>query len=394
MESQLETDVFIVGGGPAGLAAAIAARQKGFRVTVADCARPPIDKACGEGLMPDAVATLRRLGVNIGPHEAYPFAGIRFIEGKTSVESAFPCGFGLGIRRTTLHRILVQSACEAGVSILWGVHVEGPCTGGMVVGGSTIRCRWIVGADGQKSRVRRWAGLDQCRQQIRFGSRCHFRVRPWTDCVEVHWGPGCQIVITPVGPTELGVALLSRNPRLRLEEALSLFPEIQTRLKGAPTTTTERGAVSAQRSLKIVCRDPFALLGDASGSVDAITGEGLCLAFQQAAWFAESLAGNDLGLYQAAHRRIARLPAFMSGLMLSMDRHPWLRHGVLRAFAARPSIFSRFLATHVAALPGACPEAGPEKQPLRFAQDRRGRRLACAHGRNSRQWPSQSVYYT
>ncbi|MGB8062426.1 MAG: FAD-binding protein, partial [Candidatus Sulfotelmatobacter sp.] len=47
------TDVFVIGGGPAGLAAAIAARKCGLRVIVADAAQPPIDKACGEGLMPD-----------------------------------------------------------------------------------------------------------------------------------------------------------------------------------------------------------------------------------------------------------------------------------------------------------------------------------------------------
>ena len=59
------TDVFVIGGGPAGLAAAIAARQRGFRVIVADGMRPPIDKACGEGLMPDGLAALERLGIRV-----------------------------------------------------------------------------------------------------------------------------------------------------------------------------------------------------------------------------------------------------------------------------------------------------------------------------------------
>ena len=59
---QRETDVLVIGGGPAGLAAAIAASKKGFRVAVADGAKPPIDKACGEGLMPNTVAALRDSG--------------------------------------------------------------------------------------------------------------------------------------------------------------------------------------------------------------------------------------------------------------------------------------------------------------------------------------------
>ena len=69
------TDVFVIGGGPAGLAAAIAARQKGLRVIVADGAEPPIDKACGEGLMPDGLAALGHLGIQLPFEEAHPFAG-------------------------------------------------------------------------------------------------------------------------------------------------------------------------------------------------------------------------------------------------------------------------------------------------------------------------------
>src|SRR5438105_7308201 len=51
IDGMLNTDVLVIGGGPAGLTAAIAARLKGFDVAVADAAHPPIDKACGEGLM-------------------------------------------------------------------------------------------------------------------------------------------------------------------------------------------------------------------------------------------------------------------------------------------------------------------------------------------------------
>ena len=60
-----DTDVFISGGGPAGLATAIAARSEGFRVTLADASRPPIDKACGEGLMPEALAAASQIGIHI-----------------------------------------------------------------------------------------------------------------------------------------------------------------------------------------------------------------------------------------------------------------------------------------------------------------------------------------
>src|SRR5512135_3069710 len=100
-----ETDVFVIGGGPAGLAAAIAARRRGFKVVVADSAQPPIDKACGEGLMPDGVAALARLGVVATISHGFPFHGIRFLEDRSSAAASFPQGHGLGIRRPVLHQL-------------------------------------------------------------------------------------------------------------------------------------------------------------------------------------------------------------------------------------------------------------------------------------------------
>ncbi|MGH9727477.1 MAG: FAD-dependent oxidoreductase [Candidatus Acidiferrales bacterium] len=96
----IETDVFIVGGGPAGLAVAIAARQKGFRVSIADRATPPVDKACGEGLMPDGIAALRELGISIPAEQGFPVRGIRFVEGNLVAQSEFPNERGWGVRRT------------------------------------------------------------------------------------------------------------------------------------------------------------------------------------------------------------------------------------------------------------------------------------------------------
>src|ERR1035438_8667229 len=108
------TDVFVIGGGPAGLAAAIAARRRGFDVTVADCAVPPIDKACGEGIMPDGLVAARSLGIDLEIAPAERFAGIRFCDRDASAEARFPNGYGLGMRRTTLHRHMVELAGAAG----------------------------------------------------------------------------------------------------------------------------------------------------------------------------------------------------------------------------------------------------------------------------------------
>src|SRR5579864_5254821 len=148
----LKTDVFIVGGGPAGLAAAIAARQKGFRVGIADSATPPVDKACGEGLMPDGIAALRELGITIPAAQRFPFRGIRFVEGNLAAQSDFSNERGSGIRRTTLHTALAERAAALGVEMHWGNRVVGlngnnsensEQHGGISLEGRAICARWV-----------------------------------------------------------------------------------------------------------------------------------------------------------------------------------------------------------------------------------------------------------
>ncbi len=334
----MQTEVLVIGGGPAGLAAAIAARSKGFDVTVVDAAEPPIDKACGEGVLPAGVEILRRLGVQLSTDDAHPFRGIRFFGNGVSVEAAFKFGSGLALRRTRLHEVLARRASEVGVRLLWGTRVTGA---------SKLSCRWLVGADGQNSRIRRDAGLDAARHKsLRFGFRRHYRIPRWTDFVEVHWGPRCQIYVTPLGPDEVGIALLSRDSHLRLDAALGDFPELQGRLAGAEVSSAERGAVTVSRRLRRVFRGRTVLIGDASGSVDAIAGEGMSLSFHQAVALSEALFTGDLRSYQAEHSRLARRPTFFASLLLSLDRFPALRRCVFRMLAIEPTIFAKLLARH------------------------------------------------
>jgi len=347
------TNVLIVGGGPSGLAAAIAARLRGFSVLVVDTAEPPIDKACGEGLMPDGVEALRQIGVAIPSAESVPFRGIRFIGDDRRVEGGFPQGPGLGVRRISLHRLLFERAEQQGVSFFWKARVTGLDAGGVWVQDRFVRAQWVIGADGLNSYVRRWAGLDRFRFHLepqRFGFRRHFRIAPWTDFVEVYWGPGCQVYVTPVGPEEVGVAAISSRPQFRLEKALSLFPDLAARLQDAAPVTSERGAATASRTLKRVYRGRVVLIGDASGTVDAVSGEGLGLAFRQALALAPALESGDLSPYQSTHRSLTRVPLRLTSLMLLLDRSSWLRRRALRALASNPHLFQRMLAAHVGAV--------------------------------------------
>lgn len=298
--------------------------------------------------MPDGIAAAERLGLELGARAGYGFRGIRFCHGERSAAASFPHGAGLGMRRTTLHRMMVARAAEAGVDMRWGARVSGIAGEGAMVDGELVRARWIVGADGGNSQVRRWAGLDACvHQSVRFGFRKHYQVAPRSEFMELHWGDGCQLYITPVAGGEVCVVLISKDQRLRLDDALPQFPQVSAWLRSARGASAERGGVSATRRLRAVCGGRVALVGDASGSVDAITGEGLCLLFQQAMALAGAFAADDLSIYAAKHRLIGRRPRFMADLMLTLDRRTRLRSVVMHTLSAHPELFAGMLRFHV-----------------------------------------------
>jgi flavin-dependent dehydrogenase len=300
--------------------------------------------------MPDGIAAAQSLGIDLESVESRPFRGIRFYAAGKSVAGEFPEGAGLGIRRTVLHRTLAEHAAKVGVHTIWGRRIESMGEGVVEMAGHSVRARFIVGADGGGSRVRAWSGLDRARRDTRrFGFRRHFAIAPWTRYMEVHWSKHAQLYVTPVSDGEVCAALVSRDPHLRIESAIHLFPQAAARLRGAAVNGAEQGAVSASRRLHAVARGCVALVGDASGSVDAITGQGICLAMQQSAALADAMAAGDLALYQTAHDRLMRRPRFMAALMLALDGREWMQRCLLEAMSLRPQWFDALLAFHVGA---------------------------------------------
>jgi len=343
-----DADVLIIGGGPTGLATAIAARAKRLTVIVADGANPPISKACGEGLLPDAVLALRQLGVALRPTDGHVLRGICFEDHCSSVRSEFREAFGLGMRREVLHRRMSERAGECGVSLLWNSPVTALCDSGAVVAGSKIRAHWVIGADGMRSRVRRWAGLDNLRLcGTRFAWRQHYRIEAWSDFTEVHWDEGAQAYVTPVGAAEICLALISSQPDARVTETLHRFPVLARRLANAQLANTERGAITRMCALRHIRRDRVVLVGDASGTVDAIVGQGLSIGFRQALALADALKAGRLQHYEQAHRRLARRPWLMAKLLLMLDQRHLVRRRTFRALQAAPNLFEAMLAYHV-----------------------------------------------
>jgi 2-polyprenyl-6-methoxyphenol hydroxylase-like FAD-dependent oxidoreductase len=340
-------EICIVGGGPAGLATAIAFRKEGLQVDVFDCAQAPVDKACGEGIMPDGIAALAELGIAIPAGVGFPFRGIRFIDGGCSFAADFPSHPACGLRRLVIHDLLATRAAQTGVALHWGMKRVDFLETGLRIDGELIQPKLLVAADGLNSPLRRASGLHEpLREEIRYGFRRHYAIAPWSPYVELHWGKRSQIYITPISDWQIGVAILSRDSKLRLDDGLAEFPEVRSRLAGVPHCSAERGSLTISRRLKQVSRPGFALLGDASGSVDAITGEGLSLAFRQAIALANAFESGDLRRYERAHRRLLRRPQKMATVLLALERRPRLRAQAFSRLAKHPDIFARLLAFH------------------------------------------------
>jgi flavin-dependent dehydrogenase len=343
-----ETDVFVVGGGPAGLATAIAARKRGMSAIVADGNEPPIDKACGEGMMPETLAAVASLGGQCPVGAGYRFRGIRYFDGNVQVSGDFSQGPGLGIRRTILHERLIASAEACGVRLFWRTPVCGISADGVQLRSGSVTSRWIVGADGTSSRVRRWSGLDSTvPKKQRYATRRHYRIRPWSEYAEIYWTPRSQAYVTPINCDEVCVVVAAdRMEDASFDGCLGNCPRLRDRLEGAELASRERGAVTMFHSLPVVYSGNVALVGDASGVVDAITGEGLRLAFKQAVALAEAMEEGDLENYARAHRALARKPRFMGNLLLTLASNDRFRARVMGALATRPQLFSRLLQTH------------------------------------------------
>jgi flavin-dependent dehydrogenase len=165
-----DADLLIAGGGPGGLAAALYARRQGLSVIVAEPREHPIDKACGEGLMPGGLAELASLGVDPA---GMPFRGIAYLSERRRAEALFAGDPGRGVRRTTLHAALASRAKEQDTQwIPARITTVDQDPRGVTAAG--IRAKWLIAADGLHSAVRRAVGIDAVPgTPRRYGVRWH-----------------------------------------------------------------------------------------------------------------------------------------------------------------------------------------------------------------------------
>ena len=329
-----DVDVLVVGGGPVGLASAIEARLAGLTVALVEPRDGDVDKACGEGLMPGALPLLARLGVD---PDGMPLRGVSYRTETRRADHLFRSGEGRGVRRTTLHRALADRATELGITRV-AARVEAVLQTNSTVTAAGLTARYLLAGDGLHSSVRRQVGLERAvRGSRRFGLRRHFAVAPWNDLIEVHWTREAEVYITPIAPGLTGVAVLG-PPRTDFDTAVEEVSELAERLAGVDAVTEVRGAGPFRQRAKARTAGRVLLVGDASGYVDAITGEGLRLGFEQAHVAVAAVADDTPTRYEREWRRVTRDFRVLTHGLVAAAGSP-LRGGIVPAASALPGLY-------------------------------------------------------
>ena len=373
-----DADAVVVGGGPAGAAAAARLAARGFRTVLIDRASFPRDKVCGDFVGPTALAELADLGVAQTPafRATSKMADLALhVDGEQLTVMGIPAvdglpNYGRVIPRLRLDDWILDAARHAGATILDGRKVTAvrqepdaiTVRGQSPAGPWQLRTRLLLGADGSNSIVARTlhGGVPSSRDRI-------VAVRAYFDdvdgpaahgdvCFRSDSFPGYYWLFPDgAGSANLGVGMLvstypqsSRNLREMLLRLVAEDASLRYRLRGARMRGKVMGAPLATYNPRLpLIGNRVMLLGDAAGLINPLNGEGIQYALHSARWAADAaadgLASDRLdaaslaGYQQRVHQSLRTDMAF-SRLVVQLFRnrnlnHVWLR--ALRTIAAR-----------------------------------------------------------
>lgn len=393
--ASLDCEVLVVGAGPAGSALAAALAAQGRDVVLVESRAHPRPKACAEYASPRIVEELRRLGLPEAAWQAdaLPLAGMRVIRGDDAVDIRYRDANGertaWGLERTRFDATLAAHAAARGARLLERtVFVDVGWRGGVGgIGGGVaratlrtpegrrgVRCRWLIGADGARSRVSQRISVERrVGMPRRLGLVAHYEGIP--DLVEhgeMHVGPGWYVGLAPLSGQRLnvGMALPLDGDRRPAEErfaaAIEGIPAVADRLRGRARLSPILGASPIGHRVRRAAGRGWMLVGDAAGFIDPFTGEGIYRALRSARAAAEALAELDDGAsarYLAARRGAFSAKDALTWLVQGMLASPPLMGYALRRLASRPETAER-----LGSALGDCRPASDALSPLFLAQ--------------------------
>jgi menaquinone-9 beta-reductase len=364
-------DVIVVGGGPAGVAAAILLRQKRHDVLLLDAARFPRDKVCGEGVSPEAWRLLERLDAAsavraLRPH---PLRGMALTapDGTTFRGEYGPEREpGFAAPREQLDQALLGCARAAGVEVREGARVthlrfEGTRVTGVELengrGPEELGARLVVGADGRHSRVARSLELLHEHPWLRkFSVRGYWEgMQGLSEHGEMHVAAGAYCGIAPLSATRANVAFVLGRLDIRRaggdverfyrDTIAGRWPRLADRLARARLLAPPKAVGPLALVAKRVSAPGAMLVGDAAGFYDPFTGEGITLALRTAEMAAEEAdralrAGrtDDLRSYDRRRDEATRDKFRLNRLLQGVVAFPEVSNFVARRLARRPDL--------------------------------------------------------
>jgi flavin-dependent dehydrogenase len=164
------------------------------------------------------------------------------------------------------------------------------------------------------------------------------QIAPWSDHVEVHWIPGAEAYVTPVADDCVGIAILS-SQRASFDDHLGKFAALLERVHGRPHGQDMAAGPLRQRA-RSRAAGRVLLVGDAAGYVDALTGEGLGIAFGGAELLAGCVVAGRPGDYDRQWRRMSRRYRLLTAAVLRAAEHGALRSRIVPAASALPRMFT------------------------------------------------------
>lgn len=316
-------DVAVVGGGPAGAATSMWLAGAGLSTLLVERTREPQWRACGVFSSPltrrrllDLGVTNERLGGLFTPVAGLDLQTTRGVHCRLEYEHGPACGFD----RVALDAVLLERAREAGAEVRRGVVVRGvrlPARYGQaavldlsptIAGPATkaVAARMVVGADGPRSLVARSAGVARSARLLRRAGITFHRPDPTEHGAgsarsRFVFGSGWYVGVAPVPGGRVNVGMVVPGEMLRVpagplvERLLARFPGPLEGWMSAPNADRMAVAFPLRHSVTRLAGRGFALVGDATGFIDPLTGEGIHRALLSADFAAEAIVADLRG---------------------------------------------------------------------------------------------------
>lgn len=340
----------IIGGGPIGLFSALVLAKKGHAVTLIEKRTFPIDKVCGQGIMPKGHELLKSVEIDFANHNSAPIEGITYFDNGLELAGLLEAP-GIAVERKTLSQLLYQKCLEQKTINILQARVENVISHNqwnevILDSGQSLEFKYLLACDGLHSHVRKCLKQEKIvLKRKRMGARFHFHDSSSKNRVEVYWDHHCEAYVTPTNEHLSEVAFLWEEPvqvpkQQPLDFFIKKFPQLQSAAEKSLNDFKIYGPFNkVSKSLRY--KNVF-FVGDAYQFLDGITGEGISLGLRSAERICQRLSSFSLWDELVIKSWYLKYHIFVA-LALCLSRFPKWRKVLFKLLMPRKRLFSFIL---------------------------------------------------